>query len=127
MAGGRVMADLERRMFAKPHYGVIEFSICVIGRLGGVQFHFTVDSREELRHFCDTHPYHPFGVEGHRRVSKDKANHEYCQLINGPCKHDGTSLYASETVMPAFLRGGSDAVYPLLESCYRNWFEQEAA
>jgi len=27
--------------------------------------------------------------------------------------------------MPAFINGGTDAVYPLLESCYRSWFEAD--
>jgi hypothetical protein len=50
------------------------------------------------------------GVERHSPVpvydmdDKDKPHHDDCFLLNGPCWHDGTSLYFQERIEP-MLRG----------------------
>jgi len=62
----------------------------------------------------------------HKRVPTAESNHKNCWVIDAACYHDGTSLWGSETVMPAFMQGGSEAVYPLLEQCYRNRFLEAA-
>jgi hypothetical protein len=58
------------------------------------------------------------------RKTREDANRESCHWLGGdPCYHDGTSLWALEYVMPLFMQGGSDAVWPVLERRYRECFE----
>jgi hypothetical protein len=46
-----------------------------------------------------------------------------CQYLGGkPCYYDGSGLRADEFI-PAFLSGGSDAVWKMLEDEYRRRFE----
>ena len=117
-----------RRFFsASPGHGCIRYHLAVIGDAGAVQFHFSVYASEALsesRSLFPFWPYQPWGVEIHTRCGLgDSPDHENCWLLNAPCKHDGSSLYASEVMMPLFLHDGSDAVYARLESRYRDEFE----
>ena len=48
-----------------------------------------------------------------------------CPYLDGkPCYYDGSSLRADEFI-PAFLAGGSDAVWKMLEEDYRRRFENK--
>ena len=109
---------LERRMFAIPKRGAHEFHLVVIGPHGAVEFHFNTTADRELDH-DGTFPLVSLGVEMHKRVPADEANHQSCYLLGGePCFHEGTSLWASEFVMPLFMSAGSDAVFDVLERRY---------
>lgn len=46
------------------------------------------------------------------------ADHNDCWLIGGPCWHDGTSLYASEFMIPLLEREGEGALWEQLEREY---------
>ena len=87
---------------------------CVIGARGAVDFH------------CMDEPG-PFGriggVEHHMRTAPDyyegkPADHTDCWLLGGPCWHDGTSLYATEFMIPLLEREGEDALWLQLEREY---------
>lgn len=48
---------------------------------------------------------HYGGIEQHSATPPDymagsSPSHEHCWLLNGPCWHDGSSLYASEVIIP---------------------------
>ncbi len=106
-----------------------ETHVIVQGKLGIVEFHFyKLDENESkelfMRQYSNTPGYMSLGVEGHESVPLEEANHAHCWLLDGPCKHDGTSLYAEEVVMPAYVRFGVDYVYSLLEKCYYDWFDK---
>lgn len=116
---------IERRMFARPRHGDMEFHICVIGPGGAIEFHFRTVEDRKYDHY-GTFPLSSMGVEMHKRVPVAESNYEHCALIDAPCYHDGTSLWASEVVMPAFMIGGSEAVYPILERCYFERFASKA-
>jgi hypothetical protein len=108
---------IERRMFATVRHGEVEFHICVIGPEGAIEFHFWTfrDSK-----FSEHPSLSPLGVETHRRCKKGEGNRPGCYLLDGDdCYHDGASLWAKEFIMPLFLTGGSNAVYPVLERKYR--------
>ena len=115
----------ERKMFSRARHGGQHFSIVVLGDEGAIEFHFVTMDDRKYDH-AGTFPLSSMGVEMHKRVSESEANRGHCDLAGGPCYHDGTSLWASETVMPAFMSGGSEAVYPYLERCYRDRFLREA-
>ena len=48
---------------------------------------------------------------------------EKCDILGCDCYYDGSSLQASDFI-PKFLEGGSDAVWAMLESRYKTWFEE---
>lgn len=78
------------------HYHVSSYknSDGIISYSSGLEFHY----RQPPRYMQDKPP------------SQDK-----CHLLQAPCWHDGTSLYASEAYEPLFLRGCYDAIFRLLE------------
>lgn len=99
------------------HYGDKQHAYEVIGRDGAIHFHVT----ESVRAAGDTAnsklPRHYGGLEEHRRTCPDHTNrppsHHDCRLLGGICWHDGTSLYASEVLIPRWLRDypNHDAVF----------------
>lgn len=63
------------------------------------------------------------GVEFHERPSDGREpDNDDCWLLNGPCCHDGSSLMASERVIPMFHRcceigdGDYEPVWAFIES-----------
>lgn len=104
------MEKLERRRIEN----VGETRWCVIGDHGAVDFH------------CLNEPG-PFGrvggVEYHMRRAPSYSeqttpDHEHCWLLGAPCWHDGTSLYASDVLIPLLERDGEDALFAQLERDY---------
>lgn len=104
------METLERRRIENEG----ETRWCVIGRNGAVDFHCLNEAG-------------PFGrvggVEYHMRAApayseKAAPDHENCWLIGCPCWHDGSSLYATEVLIPLLERSGDDAVWNQLEREY---------
>jgi hypothetical protein len=87
---------------------------CVVGPDGAVDFWF-FHSTPTLG-----------GIEEHRRIPpsyrKDGPDHEQCHLLTGPCWHDGSSLYASEVLIPLYQNYGEDALGQQLEREYRERF-----
>jgi threonine dehydratase len=59
------------------------------------------------------------GLEFHHLTGDGAPDHVHCPLTGGRCWHDGTSLYASETlwpmIEPALSVGDHDAIFRLLE------------
>ncbi len=70
------------------------------------------------------------GLEFHALSGDGAPDHLNCALTGGRCWHDGTSLYAQETVWPAteaMLRHGDhDGIFRALEREYEDHFEREA-
>ncbi len=89
----------------------------LIGPRGGIHFHASqrpeYDAADAI---C--------GLEFHRyeRQGDNAPSHTPCWLLGAPCWHDGTSLYAGETLWPRIeplLRAGNhDAVFRILEREY---------
>jgi hypothetical protein len=94
----------------------------IVGPDGGVHFHVSM-----------TRGYDPScGLEFHhaaraRYRPSDAPDHINCPLIGEPCWHDGTSLYASESVWPvvqSYLRSGDhENVFRFLEGEYDTHFK----
>lgn len=120
------MTEFKRFMEVKHSRHGLRYRICVDGPRGIVEFHFEV-TKDRKHDFNYTFPYQFYGVEKHERVPIEEATDwsKECELLKGPCRHDGTSLFAVEVVGPAFINGGTDYVYPILEKTYRDWFERE--
>ena len=93
---------------------------------GGIHFHVQIRTKEP-------HPYEACGLEFHSRTPRGEAtapDHLRCPLLEGPCWHDGTSLYAQETLWPVIRMhlecGDHDAVFRYLEMEYERYFEEDA-
>lgn len=63
------------------------------------------------------HNFQPYG-------EPEAAHHAPCWLTGQPCWHDGTSLYASETIWPMVkaMMPDHDAIFRLLEGEYEEHF-----
>lgn len=94
-----------------------------VGPVGAVNFHVSLT------------PGYPdsAGLEFHHTAAcnyrpNTAPDHVNCPLTGGQCWHDGTSLYASETVWPAvqaMLRSGNhEAIFRYLESIASEHFER---
>lgn len=82
----------------------------VIGPRGALNFH--ISDLENLNIECDRWSG---GLEAHFRTPPDymqeKApSHDQCAILQAPCWHDGTSLYASEVLIPFWLQAPDDHV-----------------
>jgi hypothetical protein len=99
----------------------------LVGPEGGIHFHVSIDPDRK---------YDPTaGLEFHHaaRANYDPnraPDHIKCPLIGEPCWHDGTSLYASETlwpmVEPMLFGGNHEGVFRLLEHEYDRHFKSLA-
>lgn len=103
----------------------------VVGPDGGIHFHVSITPGYEPS--CGLEFHHAARAKYRCDEAPDRTN---CPLIGEPCWHDGTSLYASESIWPMvepMLRGGEhEAVFRLLEHEYEKHFrrlrgEQSAA
>lgn len=95
----------------------------LVGPDGGIHFHVSMYREHEPS--CGLEFHH----SARARYSCDEApHHTQCPLIGEPCWHDGTSLYASETIWPMvqpMLRNGDhEAVFRILEHEYTRHFSR---
>lgn len=105
-----------------PRFGYPEHIWTCIGAKGAMHFHVT-DMGENHKHGdrysggLEQHSRQPFGTD-------EAPSHEKCWLLGGPCWHDGTSLYAHETLIPMWLAAPNDheRVFRMLEHEYENRF-----
>lgn len=87
----------------------------LVGPYGGVSFHasFSDDAQEASAGL----EFHHTEACGYR--PETAPDHINCYLTGGACWHDGTSLYASETLWPKILpllrSGGHQNVFSILE------------
>lgn len=101
----------------------------VVGRDGAVHFHVS----ENMRPLMEGLPRFSGGLEAHHRscppYRNDPPDHKNCEVLGGNCWHDGTSLYASEVLIPRWERDfpDHDAVFVWLTGEYVQRFDSEAS
>lgn len=85
---------------------------------GAIHFHATISPEGQAS--C--------GLEFHHLKGEGAPDHVNCPLTGGRCWHDGTSLYASETVWPSIepylARGEHEQIFKTLEYEARIHFER---
>jgi hypothetical protein len=108
----------------------------VVGKHGAAEYHgnFYPHNYKWARDMAEiTTPsflFHSYGFECHSRKPFDydkeaQCSHDNCALLDGPCWHDGTSLYASEwTIQQRTLQ--NRWIFSQLEYLYYEWFSKEA-
>ena len=87
----------------------------VICRHGAMNFHWTDMGEDEGKYPSSA------GLESHYSTPpdymKDHApHHSPCPLLGAPCWHDGTSLYATDTLLPQIRGASLDEAFSIL--CY---------
>lgn len=96
-----------------------------IGAKGAVHFHLT-DMGENYEYG----EKYSCGLEFHHRqppeyMKDDCPSHNKCWLLNQPCWHDGTSLYAQEGVLPFWklYKDRPDEMFLILQHEYKKHFK----
>lgn len=102
--------------YCKP-FGSPKHAWELVGPEGGIHFHVGFYSGMEPS--CGLE-FHHAARSGYR--SGEAPDHIKCPLIGEPCWHDGTYLYASETIWPMvepmLRRGDHDGIFSVLEHEY---------
>jgi hypothetical protein len=106
-----VVIDLIHEEYQTSH----EYHYAIVGSLGAVEFHFFKDKPEIG------------GLEIHYRNCPSYQNggphFGDCYLLNAPCWHDGSSLWAMEYWCPNFKEFGKEWLWNKLEQHYKEIFE----
>jgi hypothetical protein len=102
-----------RRYTMEDHY---EKRWIICGPSGAVDFHVS-HAWVALDFPCSG------GIETHYRqppayMKDDDPSHDHCWILGGKCWHDGSSLYASEVLIPILERDGEFGVWAQLEREY---------
>jgi len=97
---------------------------CVVGQDGGVDFHVS-EAPAGYEAVCPR----TARLEIHRRAPADyqrgrEADFATCWLLEAPCWCDGTTLYATEHLLPLFDLGLDAAFWLVLEVEYLNRFRE---
>lgn len=120
------MTVLERRLnysytYNPSSFGDKSHTYELVGRDGAIHFHVTEAKNGEFYG----------GIEEHHRTcptySDRPPSHTNCRLLGGPCWHDGSSLYASEVLIPMWKLEfpNHDAVFAALVRDYDRVFRRE--
>jgi hypothetical protein len=102
----------------------------LVGPMGALHLHVSLYKETEPSS-CGLEYHHTLRAMQVPRFSylaKDAPGHLNCPLTGGQCWHDGTSMYARETVWPRaeiYLRNGDhDGIFRMLEREYELHFER---
>jgi len=119
--------DHKKYTYQKPFGRFARHQWEIVGPKGAIHFHASIDDQDESSppscgleiHYCEAPEY-----------MKDQAPGQLkCWLTGGKCWHNGTSLYASETLWPMYKShlqmGHHDMVFNSLEREYISRFEEE--
>ena len=104
-------------------FGNWNYSYELIGAKGGLHVHVSGP------HKYDDADHWSAGIEVHSRtpMNGDEApSHDHCWLLECPCWHDGSSLYAQEQYLPMILAGNHGAVFRrMVYDADQRWAKQE--
>ena len=106
-------------------FGSVRHSWELIGRWGGIHFHVSLTPNFPPSCGLEVHNRQPAAYQ-----NDDPPSQQQCWLLKCPCWHDGTSLYASETIWPIIepmLRDGDhESIFRFLEREADSRFEEFA-
>lgn len=109
------------RLYGQPHWTWL-----VVGRKGAVHFHVSDCGKENGEKYGQRYSG---GLEIHYReppsyMADHAPSQNRCWVLKCPCWHDGTSLYASERVIPFWLSAPDDheRIFRFLEHEYMERF-----
>lgn len=108
----RVIGPLDHYQWSKP-FGSERHYWRIVTRGGGVTFHVSINEK-----YGDTAGLEFHHSEPPRHMHNDPPSHTDCEVTGGRCWHDGTSLYASETLWPQIRRylerGNHEGIFQIL-------------
>lgn len=109
--------------YQRPHMAALH-KWEIRGPRGGVHFHVSImdDPKYNMSETCGLEFHHAFDPTGGQQAP----HHIDCPVTGGQCWHDGTSLYAEESLWPLIKHWLSDGqheqVFRLLEGEYDRHF-----
>ena len=94
----------------------------VVGPRAAIHFHVSVNAQ-----YGDTAGLEIHYFEAPEYMKDHAPSHLDCRFTGGRCWHDGTSLYAMETLWPMIrsLLGDHETVFRILESDYETRFQRK--
>ena len=109
-------------IWTKP-FGSVRHHWELVGPRGGIHFHASIFEKHDDSCGLEFHHAEPVGY-----YQNTAPHHKDCPVIGGNCWHDGTSLYASETLWPvisSYLKSGDhDLIFRLLEQEFIDHFSR---
>lgn len=113
--------DHHKYTWSRPHSSSVHHRWEIVGAKGGIHLHVSI---------MDDHEKYPdpsCGLEFHHSTGEGAPGHFNCHLTGGRCWHDGTSLYATETVWPNVksMMPDHDRIFRYLEGIADNHFEDD--
>jgi hypothetical protein len=105
----------QKYTWEKP-FGSVRHMWQLVGPKGGIHFTANIWDRAGSDPACGLEVHYYEAPDYRRDEAPSQVN---CWLIGGRCWHDGTSLYASETlwpmIVPMLRSGDHDSIFRLLE------------
>jgi hypothetical protein len=100
--------------WTNPYKQSVRHSYEFVGARGGIHFHATLTEGHGVCAGIEVHYRYP-----QVHMKDDAPSHLDCWLIKGNCWHDGSSLYASDTLWPRIEQhlkaGDHQSVFRILE------------
>jgi hypothetical protein len=101
-------------------FGTMRHDWRLVGPNGGLNFHIGISEDDRWQPTA--------GLEFHHLNGEGAPDHINCHLTGGRCWHEGTSLYATESVWPAvksyLATGDHKKIFEILQGEYTSHFIQ---
>lgn len=101
----------------------------LVGPIGAVHFHASIHEGTAACGLEFHHTDRALLLPRFSPMTREAPAHLDCELTGGRCWHDGTSLYAMDTLWPRFelyLKGGHhEEIFRSLEKEYEDRFERD--
>lgn len=96
-------------------FGSVNHQWELVGPKGGIHFHVALIEKYPPSAGLEIHRFAPADYQ-----KNDPPSQMPCWLLHAPCWHDGTSLYAGETlwpmIKPMLMSGDHETIFRILES-----------
>ena len=110
----------------EPYPGLPRYTWAAVGPAGAVHIWAQMNSDDDAARWGDRYIG---GVECHWPATIETAHHPECWLLKGPCCHDGTSLYFSESIGPMLSPENieSEIITQYIQSELHDWYQSKIA
>ncbi len=82
-------------------FGYMRHSWEVVAALGGLHFHISISDDAKYEPTAGLEYHHSSLYQAREKLFNAPPDHVDCKITGGACWHDGTSLYATESLWPA--------------------------
>ncbi len=112
-------------------FGYMRHSWEVVCALGGLHFHISISDKSEYEPTAGLEYHHSILYQAREHIFDRPPDHVDCKITGGACWHDGTSLYATESLWPAIKSylgtGDHKKIFDILDCESGNHFRKDDA